>query len=460
MTAKEMFEYTANGINSQKYRVAQAWYSGDPNALRSSAEHGSFWKSSNRRKIHAPVAAELAGASADLLFGDAPNMYVGIKEDTPKRFQYIIDKNNISSLLCSAAEICAAYGDVYLKVNWDKELADYPILSIVPPQNAYVAYKQGIAVEYYFLSFEQRTANGDGIWTFERYSKGEILEQTYDGSISRLGAMTSEDENKTGIDEILAVHIPNAIPDNLTGSLNFGNSDITEVVSLLDALDETYSSWIRDVRLAKARIIVPMEYMRLKPDILNPNQRVFEFDKEDDTYVAMDIDSSQVTSPITVSQFSIRAEEHEKTCAELLNRIVSSVGYAPQTFGIDIAGNAQSGTALSLRLDKTLKTKAKKETYWKQRLEVFLSAVLKLDNVLFKQKHAETAVSVEIKGNKNYLMGISETINQLNQAAAVSIYTKVQLVHPDWDDTQILKEEHRIKLEQNITVENTDDETY
>ncbi|GHU59142.1 hypothetical protein AGMMS49975_26410 [Clostridia bacterium] len=42
----------------------------------------------------------------------------------------------------------------------------------------------------------------------------------------------------------------------------------------------------------------------------------------------------------------------------------------------------------------------------------------------------------------------------------MSIYTKIQLVHPDWDEAQISLEEERIKLEQNITVENPDDETY
>ncbi len=42
-----------------------------------------------------------------------------------RRLDELLEGSNILCKLNEAAESCAALGDVYGKVNWDRELADY-----------------------------------------------------------------------------------------------------------------------------------------------------------------------------------------------------------------------------------------------------------------------------------------------------------------------------------------------
>jgi hypothetical protein len=481
LTAKQLLAFMRESRQYQIYDTCNAWYSGDTKRLKSP-----FWRRSrDRDAMHVPLAGELAAASANLLFSETPNIFTAAydkndpsydkNDPSQERLQAILDANSFGSILLPAAEICAAYGDVYVKINWDAELSPFPILSVAPPTSAFVKYKFGIPAEYYFLSYASISETA-GKWTFERYASGEIVTETYEGVADGIGQKTDEQIAGTDVNKPLAVHIPNILPNSATGSQDFGKSDIYGVIPLLDALDEAYSSWLRDVRLGKARLIVPKEYLRIKRNPLEDNQNIWHFDKEDDLYVAMDVDTANTASPITLSQFNIRSNEHSALIDELLNRIISASGYSPQSFGLEISGQSESGTALSLRLDQTQKTKAKKAAYWKSRLEYILSALLETDNAVFGQKHAGTAhsvfsallpaekaassVSVEIKGDKNYFIGIADTLNQLNGAGAVSTYTKVQILHPDWDDEQINEEVGRIQAEQGLTVDNPEDLPY
>lgn len=436
MTTSEMY------LNYAKYN---AWYTGNTRALRAAAGHGSFWGSSAKQKMHVPIAAELAEQSGNLLFGQPPNVY-SFAASSQGRLEYILEQSDFFENLYAGAERAAALGDMYIKINWDTELLDCPIVSFVPAECAYAEYVQGIAVGYHFFTVKEE--NGEKLtWVYEYYTRGSVTTKLYTGTKASIEKKIYESTVETGIDAVLAVHIPNILP-NKESCGNFGQSDIADVIPLMDALDETYSSWLRDMRLAKARLIVPMEYMRLKPSVLDSgSQKVFHFDKEDDLYVAMDIDSSQVHSPITLSQFTIRSNEHKLLANELLERIISCAGYSPQTFGLEIRGTAQSGTALSIRERKTFVTKSKKELCFKGRLQKFLGLVLAADNVIFGKSHLSTKVSVEIKGRDGYLGGIAETVNLLNSAGAVSTYTKVQVLHPDWDDATIREEVLKIQTE-------------
>ena len=81
---------------------------------------------------------------------------------------------------------------------------------------------------------------------------------------------------------------------------------------------------------------------------LPSGEMAFDIDRE--VFTLFDLDPlTQKEVGITVSQFEIRTEQHKQTALELLNRIISSAGYSPQTFGLSISGSAESGTALNIR---------------------------------------------------------------------------------------------------------------
>ena len=72
--------------------------------------------------------------------------------------------------------------------------------------------------------------------------------------------LTNGDEIETGIKRLTAVYVPNMLPNRLYRGSFLGRSDFSGVEGLMDALDECYTSWIRDLRLGRGRIIVPSEY--------------------------------------------------------------------------------------------------------------------------------------------------------------------------------------------------------
>lgn len=267
-----------------------------------------------------------------------------------------------------------------------------------------------------------------------------------------------EPEMKTPIPDMMAVHVPNIRPNRMDRSSVHGRSDCDGLRGLMDSLDETYSSWMRDVRLAKARLIVPAEYLRRKAsDMFRDNQYTYEFDEDVETLVALDIDPEHSGSnPITPSQFAIRSAEHAATCAELIRNIVTIAGYAPQTFGIGIDGNAQSGTALHIREKKSFNTQGKKQTYWKSPLEQIMTAMIHLDAALYPGKGSQGADSVKVHFADNMANDISTTstaLELLNRAAAISTELKVQMLHPDWTKKQISEEVERVKNEAGLAVE-------
>lgn len=231
-----------------------------------------------------------------------------------------------------------------------------------------------------------------------------------------------------------------------------GRSDFDGLRSLMDSLDETYSSWMRDVRLAKARLIVPAEFLRRKPaDMFNGDNRfTYEFDEDVETLVAFDIDTEHSGTGITPSQFAIRSNEHAMTCMDLMRNIVSIAGYAPQSFGIDIDGMAQSGTALHIREKKSFNTRGKKQTYWKSQLEAIMTTMVHLDAALFPGEGSDADDNVKVKfadSMSNDISTMSAALQMLNGAASVSTEVKVQMLHPDWTQKQIAEEIERIKKE-------------
>src|SRR5690554_710725 len=83
--------------------------------------------------------------------------------------------------------------------------------------------------------------------------------------------------------------------------------------------------------------------------------------------------------PIESVQFDIRADDHLKTCQALTEQIISLSGYSPQSFGMDIQGRAESGTALRIRERKSMLTKQKKSRYWMHGLQDFLTQMQEID---------------------------------------------------------------------------------
>lgn len=461
------------------YDGMSAMYSGDHKELSRTADIDTFWKrKSNKCRVHVPIAADIASTSSNLLFSQEPTytiMHNGKEEvdgTQQARLEELLMVNDIASKLNEAGETCAALGDVYMKVRWNST-TDHPLIEIVQPDMSWPEYILGeLRACHFFTELTTDYEKDVFIRVYECYTRGKIMMKMFQGNHEQLGFEMDDSklvelgyapEIKTPIDDMLAVHIANIRPNRRFRSAMHGRSDLDGLRDLCDSLDEAFSSWMRDIRLAKAKLIVPAEYLRKKPNqfINNMDSSIassgkWEFDADVETYVAMDINTDVAGGTgITPSQFAIRSAEHSQTCSEIVMDILQMAGYSPQSFGINIEG-AASGTALSIRERKSARTKNKKLRYWQQPLEHILTVLIHLDYVLNPKAGSDgvDVVSVSFADSMGAdVATMADTIEMLNRAKAASTITKVRMMHPDWSEQKVLEEVDLIKEEYEMYID-------
>lgn len=468
-----------SNYKSLYYDSMSAVYSGEHSALRDTADSKTFWnRNSGSGKIHVPIASDIAATSANLLFSKEPT-YTIVRDgsdmnesEQQKRLEFLLYKNNIASKLIEGAETCAALGDVYIKIRWNTRI-DYPIIDVVQPDQAWPEYVLGeLTCVHFFTDLYTDYENDTFVRVYEKYTKGRIEMCLFKGSQKELGNKLDDSELvqlgyapeiSTPVDEMLAIHIANLRPNRRFRSSMLGRSDFDGLRNLFDALDETYSSWIRDIRLGKAKLIVPIDYLRRKPQSIIDGvaaKGAWEFDADVETYVAMDIDVDRAGGTgITPSQFEIRSTAHAQTCADILRNILQLSGYSPQSFGIDVTGSSSSGTALSIRERRSYATKNKKMLYWQTPLEQILTTAIRVDSVLYPYSgsistdHVSVAFSDSMSADQST---IAATIEMLERAKSSSVLTRVRMQHPDWSEKQVSDEVEKIKDEYGMNIDSPD----
>ena len=476
-----------------------AWYAGDTGTLRQHYGAGNgrgqtrpsqyaggivgavsrfFWGQPEpygqpRAKLHVPVASDIATASADLLFAED----VAIRYDlgggdqeraAQARLDAILDANNWASMLIEAAEVNAALGDVYLRCTWDTGVdPDHPILTAVHADAAVPEFSYGRLRAVTFWRVIRR--EGSTWWRhLERHEPGVIEHGLYVGTKENLGVrhpladhpdtagitMTSEAGISTGYAGLSAVVIPNMKPNRMWRSLpqarELGRSDYAGIEGQMDALDETLTSWMRDIRLAKSRLIVP-DHMLTTAGPGSPS--TFSIDQE--VWVGLNMPptaGASASDMITPQQFAIRTREHSETMQQLLGIIFRGAGYSASTFGLaDAEGAQQTATEVSARERRSATTREKKTRYWVDGLRRFLIAVAAIDAAQFPGRGSIPTDAVPViefpPASAPTPEQTATTVQMWAAAEAASTETRVRHIHPDWDDTAIMEEVARILQE-------------
>ena len=427
--------------------------------LRSHTSHGRFWAAldANERaeQVHVPIASDIAQASSNMLFGAAMELDAG---DNQSRIEDIAGWNKLERRLAHAAEIAAAMGGVYLKLD-SSEGVDVPVLSVRNPDDTEgtfhvngdlrnVVFSRAFTEgdESYVL-FETRAMEGDDL--IIRYQLHNILAA---GSLGRQIRLDQAEETSglepeiraQGFGGLGAVYIPNILPNKLFLESHEGVSDYALAIPLMDALDEVYSSWINDVTLGRGRVFIDEELLNTDDDSrrFDPYQRAM-------TKVQMTNTGDSDKMPIEQVQFAIRAEGHRQTAQDLAERIVSMSGYAPQSFGLQTDGRApESGTALRLKERKSTATRSKKAWYWKYGLQQLFFEAQRMDNLFLGRDYTATPVSVELaETHIPDRKEDSEVAQELRRADAASTERIVEIVNPGMDESERAEEVERIHRE-------------
>ena len=463
-----------------------AWYSGDADQLIAtysssktlSSVNGRFWGENaaardRRSVVHVPIAGDIATFSADMLFSERPEILIpeAYKRDANKqliankrataadeRLTDIIEKGDVITRLLEAAETSAAMGGVYLKPTWDRELSSVPILSIAQPDSAIPYFKYGFLAGVIF--HRVITSDNNKVYRLlENYrSDGWIESGLYVGDNNVIGnrvplgyleeTAAIEPFLNTRLEKLACRYVPNKRPHKRFRGTAVGMSDYQGSETLMDALDLTMTSWIRDIRLGRARLHVG-------DGMLQRQDNVTYFDGGKELYVELDVDPSMLgeNGGINATQFNIRVQEHNDTATKLIQQILNNAGYAPQTFGLNLDGSI-STESHQIRERKTYITKQKKERFFKEALADVFQMMLMIDNY-----HLGNPTPFEFRPNITFadtlghdIGSMANTIQTLSNARSASVQTRVEMLHPDWSVEEVADEVARIREEEGMNV--------
>jgi hypothetical protein len=454
-----------------------AWYSGDrdrirnvtqPGDLRSALQAARSPSNNASNQLVVPLAGDIARTSADLLFSETPAFTT--EDAAQERLDDLLDLCSFDSALLEQAELCAALSGIYWRVGFDTTVVrDRPIVSWVQPDSAVPEWRWGVLTAVTFWSVLPRLERDadQTVWRhLERHSStaaGAVIENgLYFGTEDKLGqpmpladhpdtagiaaALASMDEAGDGQVVMLpgvpmtAGYVPNMRPNRSNRRSLLGRADIDGLFGVLNAVNQTWTSWIRDLRLARARLIVPEGYLQT----LGRGQGAsFDMDQELFQPVAMP-PKDQGGDGLTLVQFNIRVAEHSSTLEGLVRQAVTSAGYSLQTFGLADASAPGAATATEIRSRERLSmiTRERKTRYWGDALRGLLFCLLAVDRHMNNPDAVEPAdVQVEFGDSISEDPKVTaETANLLFQAQAATIDTRVRMVHPDWDDERVAQE--------------------
>lgn len=464
---------------------AAAWYAGDTDALArlygTRPNHNQrvrFWATNRqrdangnliRKKLHAPAAADVAMVSANLLFGGEAALTVAEAHEenaeadakaAQERLDEISERAGLANTLLEAAEICSGLGGVYLRPWWNRDIADHPWLDVVHPDHAIPTFSGPKLTEVTF--WRQLTVDkGSAVWRhLEHHAPGRIEHALYVGDKDHLGIRVdlSRHEETAGLavdeDGLIALpdtitglatrYVPNMLPNRRRRGMRVGRADTAGTEDLMDALDETWTSWIRDIRVGQARLVVASEMLQRAG-----RGKGASFDLEQEVFTPLEFDpTAEGAKSITPVEFKIRTEEHAATVEALFKQIVSTAGYSQQTFGLDGNDNVVTATEVRARQARTQDTLEAKRRYWAPEVADVVQAMLAIDAEFFDGKVEPFRPRVDFdEGVVEDPKVTAETIELLNRAEAISIETRVRMAQPELGPEEVAAEVARIRAE-------------
>ncbi len=436
--------------------------------------------------MHMPVAADVARTSADLLFAELPKLEVQdsagtIAKESQDRLDDLAERMSLGSQLVEAAELCAALTGMFWRVTFDLAvIRDRPILHWVQPDAAVPEFAWGELRAVTFWEAIPGPPRGQkGVWRhLERHSVvadafGQltaIVEHgLYVGEDDTLGRRMplSDHPFTAGISvsdqdtlvlppgvPMTAGYVPNMRPNRAMRTKPYGRADISGMeksTGPLAGIDKAWSSWMRDLDLGKGRVFVASELLR---DLGAGAGAAFDVDQAIYSPLNAPV-NTDAGLPITLSQFAIRVDEHSRTIAELFAGVARGAGYSLGSFGVTDATVPATATEVKAKLALSMQTREKKTRYWSPELSKIQTCLLALDAAIFGGPGIPDGGKVKVEFADTVAEDphrVAETVNQLAQASAASTWVKVEMIHPDWDEDQIIEEVERIQADQQIAM--------
>jgi A118 family predicted phage portal protein len=435
-----------------------------------------FWGRPNpqvNQKLHIPAAADLSRSFSDLLFSQRPKFSLSEKDSggggstkkaAQQRLDALFNGDDTAAALLEAAEIGSALGGAYMRLWWDADIEQRVMLGSVSADRAIPTFRYDRldAVTFWTVVMDE---NDTVLRHLERHERGRILHGLYEGDGATLGRPIPLDESEatawaaplvdsnssipTGVKGLTASYVPNVRPNRRhrnTAQLSpLGRSDYDGLEPIFDALDEAYTSWMRDLDLGKARLFI--DEGLVKND--GPG-RGGSFDSEQSIFTKLRAGMGSAAdggSGVQANQFSIRWQEHSQTCAELLNVILRGAGLSSEGFSdSSLTVGVPTATEVNSRDKLSERTRDKKINYWKMGLRPLAMTAMEIDADMFGsgiQLSEIPDLRFPTRSTQSPAE-LAQSLSALHTARAISIYQMVVERNPDWDAEDITAEVKRI----------------
>jgi hypothetical protein len=337
------------------------------------------------RYIVANFAGILSTLSADMLFGEPPDYLVTDEANTgaADAVERLVGQNGLRVLSYEAALASSFRGDAVLKVRWgirnpvDPEAEPEALIEEVPGSIYFPELSEDDIRQVNRVSLAWQKADPDPskrnlkYVRVEEHEAGLIRNRLFrqaggkveEVDITMLPEYAGlEPEVETGLMFIPVFHIPNF----RYGSRFWGISDYVGLESLIEALNSRISSI--DAVLDK----------HVSPKLAVPPSMMGEDDKIDRNKLDLiPLEAGEQIPQYILWDASLQAAYKEIDQLIELLFILSETG--PSIFGLDKYGVAQSGTALRLRLIRTIAKINRKRLYFDGALKQVLYAAQLLE---------------------------------------------------------------------------------
>lgn len=421
-------------------------------------------------RLHVPAARDVSAISAALLFADPPALVVPKEtrsgsgllvaaDPAQERLDDVLESAGVYSLLHEAAAMDSAAGGVYVRLSADTTRADVPIGEAILPDRAVPEWYGPFLTAVTFWR-QVGPERGPVVRHLERHEMVRgvcvITHAVFEGSPAKLGRRQSladyaeteyfaglvdaEGQVAVGTSKLDVVYVPNMRPNPLLRGSPLGISDYSGAEGEMDALDETMASLIRDIRLGKGRLIVPKAYVRR-----GAAGEGGAFDAEQEIFTTVHANPGDQTSnqlAMTSAQFQIRVDQHLGTAAELWRVILKNAGLDGTEN--DATVGPETATKTNDKASRKRGTRAVKTRYWTPALQQIGLVLLELSALYFGGPPARPVKIEWPDAAAPDMETLARTVQLFDAAGAVSTQTKVEMVHPDWDEERVAAEVLRI----------------
>jgi hypothetical protein len=447
-TIQEELDFWANAFANK------LWYRG------SASELNQFYQQLNRdtcpfwgsvptrgleiRKIHTGIPKNIVNMLSNIVIRDLNDIEYE-KLEHNDLWKAICEENKLNKLLTKATNDVLVVGDGAMKISFDPELSQYPILEWVPGDKIELNCDRGRLKE---IIFKTEYKHKKKYTLVEKYGYGYIKYTLYaeENEVELNSIPETEHLQNLVFDKSFMLAVPYKIlqSDRWEGR---GQSIFEGKIDNFDALDEAWSQWVHAMRMSR-----PVKYI---PDMLIPrdeeNGRLQKPNAFDNQFIATESNMMEgARNEIEVKQPDFPSASYQETYITALDLALQGL-ISPSTLGIDVK-KLDNAEAQREKEKATLYTRGIIIEALSEFLRLLVSTVFKAYNTALKRPLEEVDVNISFGEYANpSFEAVVETLSNPN--TPMSIEAKVDEMWGDSKD-EIWKAEEvkRIKEQQGIAV--------